>query len=111
VAGALGRDHDDVEVSRGSIWPKWMLKPWAKASAAPLLDVGLDVLAVELGLVFSSGARIMTRSASATASPMGLTVRPAWAALTAEAEPGRRPTVTLTPESLRLLAWAWPCEP
>jgi hypothetical protein len=26
-------------------------------------------------------------------------------------ESGRRPTRTSTPESLRLRAWAWPCEP
>ena len=29
----------------------------------------------------------------------------------ADAEPSRKPTVTSTPESFRLLAWAWPCEP
>ena len=27
------------------------------------------------------------------------------------AESGLKPTTTLTPESLRLSAWAWPCEP
>ncbi|CFN64602.1 Uncharacterised protein [Bordetella pertussis] len=28
-----------------------------------------------------------------------------------EAPPLRRPTTTLTPESCRFSAWAWPCEP
>ena len=31
--------------------------------------------------------------------------------LAIEEEPGRRPTVTSTPESFRLQAWAWPWEP
>ena len=31
--------------------------------------------------------------------------------LGAARESGRRPTTTSTPESLRLSAWAWPCDP
>jgi hypothetical protein len=40
-----------------------------------------------------------------------LTVSPDFSALVAEPEPGRSATTTSTPESFRLLAWAWPCEP
>ena len=32
-------------------------------------------------------------------------------ALANECDPSRRPTRTSTPESFRLSAWAWPCEP
>ena len=50
----------------------------------------------------------MTTSAPRTASATGLTARPALLAFASDAEPGRRPTMTSTPESLRLLAWACP---
>ena len=39
------------------------------------------------------------------------TTRPALRARSTLGESARRPTRTSTPESLRLSAWAWPCEP
>ena len=50
-------------------------------------------------------------SAPFTASATSVTVSPAFFALSQEAPPLRRPTVTLTPESFRFCACAWPCEP
>jgi hypothetical protein len=50
-------------------------------------------------------------SAPFTASPTDFTGRPAFFALAQEAPSLRTPTLTLTPESRRLLAWACPCEP
>jgi hypothetical protein len=46
-----------------------------------------------------------------TALATSSTFRPAASALAQEAPSLRRPTVTLTPESFRFWAWAWPCEP
>jgi len=37
--------------------------------------------------------------------------KPASSALAHEDEPGRKPTRTSTPESLRFSAWAWPWDP
>ena len=50
-------------------------------------------------------------SAPFTASPTSFTAMPAFFALFQDAPPLRRPTVTFTPESFRLFACAWPCEP
>jgi hypothetical protein len=58
-----------------------------------------------------SGARIMITSAHAAASAIALTSSPAFSALVFDDEPSRSPTHTSTPESFRLRAWAWPCEP
>ena len=40
VAGTLGRHHDDVDFGAGTIWPKWMLKPWENSSVLPLVMWG-----------------------------------------------------------------------
>ncbi len=61
--------------------------------------------------MFSSGSRIMTTSAPLTALAISSTLRPAAFALSQDEPSLRRPTVTLTPESDRFWAWAWPCEP
>ena len=53
----------------------------------------------------------MITSASEEASAGLMTRRPAASALAHEDEPGRSPTLTSTPESRRLRAWAWPWEP
>ncbi len=45
------------------------------------------------------------------ASAMSSTSKPSLRACSTELESGRRPTTTLTPESLRFWAWAWPWEP
>ena len=50
-------------------------------------------------------------SAPLIASAISATLTPAFFALSHEAPPLRRPTVTLTPESCRFCACAWPCEP
>ena len=44
-------------------------------------------------------------------SAMVVTLSPAASALAHEPDPSRRPTRTSTPESMRLRAWAWPCDP
>jgi hypothetical protein len=38
-------------------------------------------------------------------------LQPAFLTLSHDGPPLRTPTVTLTPESFRFCAWAWPCEP
>ncbi len=53
----------------------------------------------------------MITSASAAASAIERTRRPASSALAFEVDPSRRPTRTSTPDSARLSAWAWPWEP
>ena len=60
---------------------------------------------------FSSGSRIMTMSASLTASDTSFTARPAPSAFFQLAPPLRSAIVTFTPESDRFCACAWPCEP
>ncbi len=50
-------------------------------------------------------------SAPLIASATPATFNPACLALSQEAPPFLRPTVTLTPDSLRLSECAWPCEP
>ena len=51
------------------------------------------------------------RSASAHASDRPVTARPASSALATDDDPSRSPTRTSMPDSLRLRAWAWPCDP
>ena len=60
---------------------------------------------------FSSGRRTITTSPALAASAIDSTRSPSSRALSAEAEPSRKPTTTSTPESLRLSAWACPWEP
>ena len=66
---------------------------------------------LKIALCSVSGPRSMIRSASAVASAIDRTASPAASALATDDEPSRRPTRTSMPESLRLRAWAWPCEP
>ena len=53
----------------------------------------------------------MTTSASFAACAGETTGRPDPSAFALDFEPAARPTRTSTPESRRLSAWAWPCEP
>src|SRR5437016_2418694 len=53
----------------------------------------------------------MTRSPALAASAVDSTRRPSERAFSTEAESGRSPTTTFTPESRRLSAWACPWEP
>jgi hypothetical protein len=50
VAGRLGGDHAHVDVGRRLDLPKRMLKPWANISVSCRLEVGRDVLLVDLAL-------------------------------------------------------------
>ena len=58
-----------------------------------------------------SGIRIITMSASATASATVVTARPAARAFSTERDVAGKPTRTSTPDSCRLSAWAWPWLP
>ena len=53
----------------------------------------------------------MTTSPREAASVTSVTSSPASRAFATDAESGRRPTTTSTPESLRFSEWAWPWEP
>ena len=94
----------------GTIWPKWMQKPWAKSTVMPGFRAGLTTESQTSRWMWS-GTKRPTTSASWTAS-WGVTgVTPWLSARFQPSEPGRRPTVTSAPESRSDSAWAWPCEP
>ena len=68
VAGALRRHHRDVDAfAAGLIWPKRMLKPWAKNDGVAAVEVRRDRLPRTRRFCSVSGSRIMMRSASAAA--------------------------------------------
>jgi hypothetical protein len=69
-------------------------------------DLGLPDLAVQL-----VGTRTMTDVALAGRVGDAEHALAVVARLLDGLESSRRPTTTLTPESLRFRAWAWPCEP
>ena len=50
VAGPFGAIMNTSMSGRGSIRLKWTFRPWAKASAAPSLHVGREIVAVEVAL-------------------------------------------------------------
>jgi hypothetical protein len=58
-----------------------------------------------------SGVSTMITSAHALACSGVVTSSPAASARLRERDPSGRPTRTAQPESRRLRAWAWPCEP
>jgi len=86
------------------------LKPWANASAPPFFRFGATN-SLYTAAMCSSGSSIMTMSALFTASATSATLRPAFFALSQDGPPLRTPTVTFMPDSCRLSACAWPCEP
>jgi hypothetical protein len=92
------------------IWSNRMLKPCAKNSASPPLRLGA-IACSYTSRCSVSGSSIITRSASAAAWSIDTTGRPAVSAFSFDDEPSRRPTRTSTPESFRLRACAWPCDP
>ena len=53
--GPLGAIMITSRSARGSIRPKWTLRPCAKASAAPWLQVGVQVVGVDRGLMLVGG--------------------------------------------------------
>ena len=96
--------------SLGTIWPKWILKPCAKARYAPFFIYG----AIDVSYILpccSSGTSIIMISAAFAASSVDITVRPAFFAFSADLLPSFNPIITSIPLSLRLLEWAKPCEP
>ena len=111
VAGALRGDEGDVDV-RPAARPGRSAreKPWPTKRASPEDRLGA-MCSLKIALCSVSGPRSMIRSASAVASATDSTRRPAASALATDDEPSRRPTRTSTPDSFRLSAWAWPCEP
>ena len=96
--------------SRGAIALKWMLKPCAKSTVEPGLSAGPIVDSHSSNATWS-GTRMPMTSASATASATDFGAQPSSSARFQPSEFGRMPTVTSKPESLRLRACAWPCEP
>ncbi len=111
VARALGRDERDVDVRRRAR-PRRRGSRSRDRRAAGCRARGCRRRrprrrrgGARRGRASSRGRRVAAASATArTSSPASR----AWATLS---ELSRRPTTTLTPESLRFSAWAWPCEP
>ena len=109
--GPFGRDHRDVDLGAGSIWPKWIEKPCANSSRLPGAIPSL-ISDSQISACFSSGSRIITTSPRLAASAivvdleavgLGLVDR----RLSRDAGRPRRST----PESFRFSACAWPWEP
>ncbi len=51
MARTLGRNHDDIEVGSGLDLPEVDVETVGKCQRCPFLDVGLDVAAVNVGMV------------------------------------------------------------
>ena len=85
-------------------------KPWPTKRASPALRFGA-MCSLKIALCSVSGPNSMIRSASALASATDSTGSPAVSAFATDDELSRSPTRTSTPESRRLSAWAWPCQP
>ena len=85
------------------------------AHALNLKDSGVSVVvglregSSSAGAASDAGLEVLPVAEAASLTPV--TVRPAALALAALLLSGRKPTCTCTPLSLRLSAWAWPCEP
>jgi len=94
----------------GSIWPKWIEKPWANISRLPGAIPSLISLS-KTSACFSSGSRTITMSPSLAASAIDVTRSPSALAFSTDDESSRSPTTTFTPESFRLSACAWPWDP
>ena len=94
----------------GTTCSKRTENPWPTNSASPDDRFGA-MCSLKIALCSVSGPRSITRSASAVASATESTRSPAASALATDEEPSRSPTRTSTPDSFRLRAWAWPCEP
>ena len=94
----------------GSIWSKWIEKPWANISRLPGA-IPSEISASQTSACFSSGSSTMTTSPSEAASATEVTRRPSPFAFSTDDESSRSPTTTSTPESFRFSACAWPWEP
>ncbi len=111
VAGALGRDHPDVDVGPGGwIRANRMLNPWANISSCPGRRLGSISRVVD---------RLLERVRDGDHDHVGgldrlgdvLDPKPAASATARLLEPAARPTTTSTPLSRRFSAWAWPWLP
>ena len=108
--GPLGATMPTSTPGGGSIWPKWIEKPWANISRFPGA-IPSRISPSQTSACLSSGSRIITTSPRLAASGTSSTVSPSPSASARLAESGRRPTTTSQPESLRFSACAWPCDP
>jgi len=110
VTRALRSNHADVDaLGRGDV-----AEADVEAVGEEQRVAGDEVGAISSAYSFRwtwSGARIMIRSASSTASATERTRRPSAAAFSRDGEPSLRPTRTSTPESRRLSALRVTCEP
>ena len=77
----------------GTIWLKWMLKPWANMRTLPAVSSAATSLRYSRACV-SSGTSMMIMSARVAASAAVKTSKPAFWARSALAVPGRSETTT-----------------
>ena len=87
-----------------------MLNPCANISASPAFRFGAMTSAYSRRWVVSGVSTMMT-SAHAHASAGVAMVSPSASARLRDLDPSGSPTCTSQPESRRLSAWAWPCDP
>ena len=99
--GPFGATMPTSTPGGGSIWPKWIAKPWANSSRLPAA-IPSAISASQISACFSSGSRIITTSPRLAASATSSTSRPAASASARLEESGRRPTTTSTPGVLQV---------
>ena len=93
-----------------TIWPKFILNPWANAKAFPASKYGATC-SLYIAACFSSGISIITISAALTASGTVATCNPSFSATFQDLLPSYKPTITSIPLSCRFNAWACPWLP
>ena len=106
MARTFGRDHDHVQIGAWHDLAEVDVEAMGESQRRAFFELRFD-LPVNLTLVLVGGEG----SSPHRPPPPRLDRFDRQAGgfgLTAEAEPGRRPTITSTPESRRLSAWAWP---
>ena len=111
VAGALRRDHPDVDAARRVDPPEVDVEPVGEHQQLARPEVRRDLRVVDRLL---AGVRDEDHDHVAprwTASATSATRRPASSASGRLFDPGASPTMTSTPDSWRFSAWAWPCDP
>ncbi len=92
--GAFGATMKMFTSFGGTIFLKWIEKPWATAKCLPARSPCATSFSYVSG-ASSSGTSIMTMSPQRAASAVSITERPAPSALAREALPGLRPTATV----------------
>jgi len=96
VTGALGATMPTSTPAGGRIWPKRMLKPWAKKRALPSKKIRLDIGLVD-ALLLGVGQQDHDQVGLCGRLAIGSTRRPAASAFAFDDEPSRRPTRTSMP--------------